>query len=247
MKPDVRHLEEVALNAWPALQTLVYDGWLLRFANSYTKRANSVVPLYPGTRRLEEKISYCERVYQQQKQPAIFRLPSFVEGIDEIDAMLDARGYQYLDETIVQVSDLGRAAYTQPDRAYDLLYPDHWLPAYHGMASGRTDHATHERILQAIAHPTCYIAIMDGQTVACGLGVYEGGYVGLFDIVTDPTHRQRGYGSDVVSSLLAWGQEAYDADYAYLQVMANNTSALGLYTKFGFEESYRYWYRAKVS
>lgn len=64
MKPDVRHLEEVALNAWPALQTLVYDGWLLRFANSYTKRANSVVPLYPDTRRLEEKISYCERVYQ---------------------------------------------------------------------------------------------------------------------------------------------------------------------------------------
>lgn len=246
MKPDTRHIEEAALNAWPALHTLVYDGWLLRFANGYTKRANSVVPLYTGTQPLDEKIAYCEHMYQQQKQPVIFRLPLFVEGVDELDAALAEKGYQYLDETIVQVSDLGQAAYTQPDRAYNMLYPDHWLPMYHQMEQGRTDSETHERILQAIMNPTCYIAIIEGQNVACGLGVYECGYVGLFDIVTDPAHRQQGYGMDVVQSLLAWGQEVYDADYAYLQVMADNAPALGLYSKFGFEECYRYWYRVKV-
>lgn len=246
MKPDVHQIEEAALNAWPALQTLVYDGWLLRFANGYTKRANAVVPLYTGTRPLEEKIAYCERMYQQQKQPAIFRLPSFVEGVGELDAALAARGYQHLDETLVQVSDLGHEAYTQPDRAYDLLYPDHWLPMYHQMESSRPDHQTHERILRAIMNPTYYLAIMADQQVACGLGVYERGYVGLFDLVTDPAHRQQGYGTDVVNSLLAWGQEVHDADYAYLQVMADNAPALSLYRRFGFEECYRYWYRIKA-
>jgi len=44
---------------------------------------------------------------------------------------------------------------------------------------------THERILQAIMTPTCYIAVMEEQNLACGLGVYDRGYVGLFDIVTD--------------------------------------------------------------
>lgn len=245
MQPDLHHLEHAALNAWPALQTLIYDGWLLRFANGYTKRANSVTPLYPGIRPLAARIAYCESVYRQQKQSVIFRLPSFIEGVDELDAELDARGYQRLNETLVQVSDLDRAVYTQPDRAYDMLYPDHWLPAYHDMAQGRADSNTHARILQAILSPTCYITVIDGQNVACGLGVYDGGYLGLFDIVTDPDKRRQGYGMDVVNSLLAWGQEVHEAPYAYLQVLADNAPAISLYGKFGFETCYRYWYRVK--
>ena len=246
MPPNARHIEEAALNAWPALQTLIYDGWLLRFANGYTKRANSTTPLYAGSRPLAEKIAYCEKLYQQQRQPAIFRLPSFVEGVDDLDEALAAKGYQRLDETLVQVSDLDWSAYTQSERAYDILYADHWLPAYHGMAQGRLDSDAHERILRAIMSPTCYLTVMDGQAVACGLGVYDRGYVGLFDIVTDAAHRRQGHGEEVVSSLLAWGQEAHEARYAYLQVTADNTPATSLYAKFGFETCYRYWYRVKL-
>ena len=39
-----RRLEEVAMNAWPALQQMLFDGWIVRFAQGYTKRANSVHP-----------------------------------------------------------------------------------------------------------------------------------------------------------------------------------------------------------
>ena len=57
----IRDIEELALNAWPALQTKHYDGWVLRFANGYTRRSNAVIPLYESTLDLDEKINFCEK------------------------------------------------------------------------------------------------------------------------------------------------------------------------------------------
>jgi hypothetical protein len=57
-----------------ALRELFLDGWLLRFSEGGTIRANSVNPLWPGTRVAAEKILACEAIYAAQGQPAIFRL-----------------------------------------------------------------------------------------------------------------------------------------------------------------------------
>jgi hypothetical protein len=45
----VRQFEELTINTWPSLQTCCYDGWILRFARGYTRRANSVYPLYDSS------------------------------------------------------------------------------------------------------------------------------------------------------------------------------------------------------
>jgi N-acetylglutamate synthase len=76
------------------------------------------------------------------------------------------------------------------------------------------------------------------------LGVVQDGFIGLFDIVTDAQFRNRGYGQQLVSEILAWGKEK-GAQTAYLQVMLNNPPALKLYSKVGFKEIYQYWYRVK--
>jgi len=64
----------------------------------------------------------------------------------------------------------------------------------------------------------------------------------LFDIVTAPEHRNRGYGTRLISSMLAWAREN-GAAHAYLGVVESNAPARRLYAKFGYEEAYRYWYR----
>ena len=34
-------IEELTLNAWPSLRSLLFDGWVLNFADGYTRRAYS--------------------------------------------------------------------------------------------------------------------------------------------------------------------------------------------------------------
>ena len=53
----IRTIEEAGLNAWPAHQQTLYDGWVLRFADGYTKRANSANSVYRSTLALAGKIA----------------------------------------------------------------------------------------------------------------------------------------------------------------------------------------------
>lgn len=86
MNSQITLLEELSLNAWPGHHTLLYDGWLLRFSEGYTSRANSVNPLYPGSiTGLEDKIKECEDFYTSKSLPAIFKLTpaSFPSNLEE--------------------------------------------------------------------------------------------------------------------------------------------------------------------
>lgn len=254
----IRRIEELSLNALPALQTEVYDGWILRRANGYTRRANSINPLYPSTLPLAEKVARCEARYAGERHGVIFKLTPAAQPAD-LDAALGELGYTREAPTSVQTLDLGspgshpgptaRPAGT-PDRpgpaeVLTTLSP-RWLEPFCQMNQVPPDHqVTLQQILAKIRAATGYLLLThEGIPVACGLGVVEDGWVGIFDIVTHSEHRQQGYGLALMQSLLDWARTA-GARQAYLQVMASNQSALRLYEKLGFRERYRYWYRTR--
>lgn len=248
-QPSPRHVEEASLNAWPSLNTYLYDGWLARFANGYTKRANSVTPLYPGSMDLDDKIKGCETLYKQQNLRPVFRLPGFVEGIDEVDGRLAARHYQKIDTTSVQTLDLSFCFANQSKRAYILpgrSGTESWLGAFHRLSGDnpqRHDAATHQQLLNNIIGEKCFMVLMvAGEVVACGLAVASNGYAGIFDLIVAKEHRRQGYGLELTESLLDWAVNQR-AHYAYLQVMTANTAAINLYAKLKFTELYQYWYR----
>ena len=70
----IRRVEELTISAWPALHTLLYDGWVLRLAAGFTRRANSVWPLYESTLGLERKVEACEQVYRRAEQRVVFKM-----------------------------------------------------------------------------------------------------------------------------------------------------------------------------
>ena len=242
----IRHIEELALNAWPALQTVVYDGWIMRFANGFTRRANSVNPLYPSTLEPQEKIRYCGEIYSAKGQDTVFKLTSAVFPGD-LDSILAERGYVIDAPTNVQQLNLEHFVPARSEKVkVATSLDDPWLDDFCRLSSRASSYKPLiGQLLKNIASPMCFVCLKDQQeTVALGMGVLERDYIGLYDIVTAESHRNQGLGTLLVKALLNWGQ-ANGATSAYLQVMANNAPALRLYEKMGFQENYRYWYRMK--
>jgi N-acetylglutamate synthase len=237
-----RRVEEASLNAWPALQQSLFDGWVLRFSRGFTKRANSIVPLYPAQQSAIEKIRYCENLYSRERLKTIFRLTTVVES-DSLDALLQQRGYQRVDPTRVLVRDLSGPRFAMHAQFRELPRGE-WLDAYARAAEIPTAGAQlHAMLLTGIrTEHVCGAIFVDGVDVACGVAVLERELVGLFDIVTHPSARRLGHARALVESLLGWGQRA-GALHAYLQVVEANGPARALYEQLDFENLYEYWYR----
>lgn len=251
--PTSRAIEEASLNAWPARQQLVDTGWLIRFHDGYTRRANSVNPLYSadaGEVSLLSRIAKWERFYAERTQPTIFKITPLVQPT-HLDALLAAQGYRYEAPTGVRIRSL-----TEPLTPLDTLSDGHalveptlspaWLDSYTTFSATAPGTIPAMRaILQNIAPACCFVTQwVGGVPAACGLGVLEGSLFGLYDIVTSPAQRGKGYGVHLLHTLLAWAR-AQGASHAYLAVMDDNAPARRLYDKWGFVEVYKYWYRVR--
>lgn len=247
-------IEELSLSHWPSLSTQLYDGWILRFANGYTKRSNSVSPLYEGqpaasqSLSLSEKITHCEHIYTRRRQPTIFKITSSLIH-QELDEQLEERNYVKQDVTRVQTLELHNLK--KPDILSVVKRPyvtSEWLAVFcklHRIGYDDDQVGTMRNMLNHILSLSCFMTLcIGGEEVACGLGVIDRGYIGVYDIITGPEYRNQGYGEQLVLNLLHWGREN-GAERSYLAVVAGNKPAVSLYSKIGYEDEYTYWYRVK--
>ena len=246
-RATIRTLEEVGMNALPALQQVILDGWVLRFGNGYTGRENSVYPLYPGSLGVDAKIRDCEGLYRDRQIPLLFKMTDAAEP-EGLDRLLDERGYVAFNHTSIQTHELATAPPADQSEVEHWDHPaDAWLDVFFVLRDKPGTHLhTLRRMLAGIVHPARYLVIRDeeGDAVACGMAVAQGEYVGLFDLTTHVHHRRLGLGTRLVRLLSDWAHSG-GARTAYLQVMLANEAALSLYGKLGFTEAYRYWYRRR--
>lgn len=243
---NIRYFEELSMNAWPSLQTRLYDGWVIRFANGYTKRANSINPLYSSTLDVNHKVGQCEQIFKGKCMRTVFKMTS-VAYPGDLDHVLEQRGYGVIDNTSVQVLDLCK--FSERDLTGILVekeFNEEWVSNYCILNSvNEGNRETLSKIIKNITAMKFLISLrVNSKTIACGLGVLEREILGIFDVVVDNDYRNKGYGEALVRSLIRIGKNNGAKD-AYLQVMLNNAPALKLYSKIGFNELYKYWYRVK--
>lgn len=235
-------LEEAALSGLPALKTEFFDGWIVRMSAGYSRRGNCVVPLYRSRAPLQEKLAHCEDAYSRASLPCLFKIfPACQPG--DLDEKLALLQYSRDADTLVLTKPLETSSDCSSSISLYESATDEWLETW-----GRLSHSgQHSEILRsllnAISTPQAYvIARTGGKPVGCARAVFSGSIMGLFDLLVDTEYRGQGFGRGLIEARLKWGFDQ-GARLAYLQVMANNEPALALQRKYGFRESYRYWYR----
>lgn len=243
----VRLFEELSINAWPSLQTCCYDGWLLRFAKGYTRRANSVYPLYDSSIDLNQKIQHCEWMYERFGQSAIFKLTSAKTHL-ELDRTLDASGYvEAAPSKVLLLDDLSAVPAPEfPEATLLSAVAPSWIENF--VALSGTDRANIPAMtvmLSNVPLPKAFATLSDGSTpVAMGMAAVERDYVCFNDIVVAQQKRGQGVGTQLMRQLVTWARDN-GARHGYLQVLRDNEAAIKLYYRTGFREAYDYWYRVR--
>jgi len=243
---QIRNIEEISMNAWPALQTFHFDGWIIRFANGVTKRSNSVYPIYYSNEKIENKIEFCEKLFRYADIPATFKIAG-ISNPPDLDKILEDSDYQKKSETFVFVMNLNELSGTLNKNIECSFETDYiWLEHFIRMNNiNISQMPVYKKIIDQILLPKSLFTLLENnKIIGCGLGVMEAKFIGLFDIVIDKDYRKHGFGQYLVNNILKWGKQN-GAENAYLQVLSANTNGINLYSKIGFKEAYKYWYRIK--
>jgi len=238
---DFKAIEQAGYLSWPALEQIDKEGWICRFANGYSKRANSVNVLSTDVVNVNKIIIECEKEYNVRNLPCIFRLLSFNDNSDT-ERILDQRGYGRGDHSLVLVQNLLDKAFESSQ--FHGLNCREWLPIYSRLNKKEpADQTIHMEMLNKIYHKTVFAVLRkDHIDLSCALGVLCNGYFGLFNMVTHPDYRDQGYGAELITGMLSWAKRQ-KATTAYLQVVSDNLPAVCLYEKIGYKAGYEYHYR----
>ena len=265
----IKLIEEISLNAWPSHKMELYDGWLIRFSHNYTHRTNSVTQVGASLIPVEEKISYCEKIYENYHTPSIFKISPLIDP--SFDRLLADKGYEVQRTTEVMTMDFQQfhpwpavsAEYEYYGRNSGLpsfvVYPgniivqlrdritDEWIHALFRL-NGTTNPTLHRIVpsmFKAIPKETIVASVeIDGRMVASGLGIMDRGHVGLYAVYVDASCRHKNFAKSICSTILTEAQKK-GATQAYLQVVKDNVYAKRLYQSLGFQDFYTYWFRVK--
>ncbi|MFB5759815.1 GNAT family N-acetyltransferase [Paenibacillus medicaginis] len=242
-----KYIEELSLNALPAFYQMSIDGWIVRYAAGYTKRANSVNPIYSGEDiGVEKKLLQCENFYTNVSLDPVFKMTPFIHP-GKLDELLEQRGYEAADLSSVQTLKLSHIMEPQLDDVkISAEVDDEWMDVFARFTNLPPEQMVIKRKMLSLPLLSKVFIILykDSAPVACVTGVLEREWLGIYDLVTHPEQRGQGYARQLVLKLLQWGKRQ-GAGYSYLQVLKNNAAAMRLYSKLGYREAYTYWYRVK--
>nr|WP_295105401.1 GNAT family N-acetyltransferase [uncultured Caulobacter sp.] len=240
---DPALLEPLADDAWPARERDRLGGWRLNASSGRSMRINACWPLGAPDRDPEAALDVAEAWFVARGLPPRFKLTDGLVAPADLAQRLAARGYAAIKETLVMLGPTGGEGdpalrvSDAPDATFEAVFT--------ATAGDPEDGRERLEALSRIPAPARFARLdVDGAPAAIGAAAIDGGFAGVFGMRTTPDHRRKGLARRVLRGLLAEAG-ALGAERAWLQVEADNASAIALYADEGFEPAYRYRYWAR--
>jgi len=160
----IQKIEELSMNAFPALSTVLVNGWILRFSNGYSKRANSINPIYACSLDIQKNIQMCDEMFKKNNLDTVFKLTE-KEEVYEIDDILNGQGYAYEAKTNIMLKNIPGFQITEEEKKDVVIYNelrDDWFNGFVCMNKiSPQHHLTLQKMLQSIIPETYYGCIID--------------------------------------------------------------------------------------
>jgi len=236
--------------AWPAAHSTELDGWLVRRNAGVTLRANSVLPA-TAPFDAEKALDHVETLYLAHDITPSFQISPAAQPTD-LDARLEARGYEVRNPTLVQCAEVADILANLPESADAVnispLPDDQWMDfwwAVDGHGRGPDEQATARQILE---RGRALYAVLPGggeEVKAIGRLALVDDWAGLYCLAVDERVRRQGLARAIIRGLL---QEATSrgVQRVFLSVVEANAPARALYDRLGFRTLSRYHYRVKA-
>ncbi|HWG01384.1 MAG TPA: GNAT family N-acetyltransferase [Trebonia sp.] len=243
METVIIELERAAAMHWRGTEEARLGDWLLRAADGFTGRANSVLPLGDPGPPLDDALAIVTGWYRDRGLPPMISVPTPLDGTSELDDQLAKRSWPARPGPAFVMTAATSAVPARADVEVHVAdEPDvAWLRAHR--YRGQSDLPPVRRQVLTSAAAQAFVSIRaEGTAVAVGRLSMAAGWAGLSAVEVDAAHRRRGLGGAITSACCQTAA-ARGYDKVFLQVETDNQAARALYERCGFEYAHRYHYR----
>ncbi|MFX0124474.1 MAG: GNAT family N-acetyltransferase [Candidatus Hodarchaeota archaeon] len=251
-KEEIIKCQKIFFNIWPPKYYFFLNGWILAFTGGITGRSNSVLAVNYTGNNLEKDIEFVESAYTKYNLPVRFKL-SDVSDPPELERKLLKRDYIYSEYSIITMGSdvqIPKSKFNE-ELNYEFTKKQtseftNFLAAFPSITT--EDQQIMVEITQRIKIPKKrFILVRKEKTIIGSILIVldPQGYMYIAELFIHPDYRRQRIGFSILTEAMKWGKNQGAIKY-WLHVEKDNSKAIALYEKLGFQNWYSYRYLMKI-
>ena len=249
---QVKKIQEIFLDSWPAKDYYFLNGWILRFNDGITDRANSVIPLSYWGKNVNNDIGEVEKIYEKLNLNPSFMIFDFCEP-KNLNSLLIEREYSFISPTEVMTAKFNDLTFSNINEIYNYELNDFRTSDFSRFISkfshwSDADQINIKELNERIKIPEKkYLLVkLNGNIIASLMAVLvRSKYLYIADVLVHPKYRKKKIATTMLYRLLKDWAIRKGTQFIWLQVEESNKVAHKMYDNLGMTTLFKYSYFKK--